>query len=367
MLMRNAIRSAALGLVLIGGAACAPIPPANPTASPAATMGATQPAAATPATETVTPTAAATPLATGTPTPAAQATGTETPTPAVVATGGPVETPGPITADTDNIFAVILRGDSAPAGWTVQPCEGDGPFLCISQGQEHVGAAQLTLYPMETRTDFQEILEATGLPRTGLDLAEPEQWAQVTSALEAFVEAYHDAIEADRQVEYGDKVRYERLENERVPGSIPWLKYGFRGVNEDGSTFERWVSYVGYDGDLIYILVAPYRTHSIPTFRSDEELVEFLPHLDTIVAGLRVPLPVLQTGVTSIRALKALDIFRSYSGEAGNPVGEVAAGETVQVTGVSPVGRHWRVNCPDAGQQSCWIAGTADATEPPAR
>jgi hypothetical protein len=274
----------------------------------------------------------------------------------------------PITAASDNLFAVLLGTVSAPAGWTVRPCEGDGPFLCVLKGQEDVGAVHLSIYPIETMTDFERMLTTAGGQIGPLDLTDPQQRDRLMIALESFVAAYHTAIESDRQVEYGGQIRYVRIENEVVMmGALPGLRFGFAGEAEDEAVFERYISFVAYDGDLMYILVAAYRPGSIPTFRSDEELTEFLPHLTQIVAGLRLPLPVLQTDVTSVRALRSLDIFRSYGAEAGNPVGQVAADQTVPVTGISPTGRHWRIDCPDPAMRGCWIAGTAGATEPAAR
>jgi hypothetical protein len=280
-----------------------------------------------------------------------------------------VQAPGtPAAIDTDNVFAAVLDKISVPEGWTVRPCEGSGPFLCVFRGPEVAGALQLSVYPIETMPDFQRMLTDTGLQPGQLDPADPAQRAMVLAALESFVGAYHSSIERDRQVEYGGKIHSVRLVNQPVMvGSLPGVRYGFAGVNDDGSTFERWISYVAYDGDLMYTVVASFRPGAIPTFRSDEELTEFLPHLDQIVAGLRLPLPVVPATVTSVRALRPLDIFRSYSAEAGNPVGQVAAGQTVTVKGASPNGRHWLIDCPDPALRACWISGTPGATDPPVR
>lgn len=78
---------------------------------------------------------------------------------------------------------------------------------------------------------------------------------------------------------------------------------------------------------------------------------------------MRLPLPVLETDVNAIRALRALDVFRAY-GDPGNPVGQIAAGQTVTVTGISVHGQNWRVPCPDGSTYHCWITADDAAAEP---
>lgn len=275
-------------------------------------------------------------------------------------------------ADGDNLWAVVLDATSAPEGWTAAPCEGDGPFLCVSNGAEEAGAVQVGVYPLEALPDFQQLLQQTltdaGAPFRQLNLTDPTYMKSVLTALESFVEAYHAATANDRQGAYGSQVRYVRLNTEPLmAGPLPAVRYGFNGINPDGSVYERWVSYAAFDGDLLYVVTASFAPGAVPTFRSDTELTQFLPHLTEMVANLRLPLPVSATNVTSVRALRDLDILRAYGGEAGNPVGQVKAGDNVAVTGVSPTGRHWRIECPDPDQAACWIVATGDATDPAAR
>jgi len=268
-------------------------------------------------------------------------------------------TPEP-AVQSDNLFAIILGTVTAPEGWAVRPCEGDASLLCVWEGEEAVGTAELMLYPIETLPDFQEMLSSAGVEPGPLEEPAPEFLA----ALQEFVADYHTSFETDRQAEYGDRVRYSRLETQEVMvGEMPGLRYGFAGLEPDGGAYERWVTTVAFDGELLYILVAFYRPGEPSSFRSDADLQEFLPQLTPIVARLQLPIPVLQTEVNLVRTLRDLEIFRAY-GVPGNPVGQVVAGQPVLVTGVSLNRRYWRVDCPAGTSGHCWISAGPDATEP---
>jgi hypothetical protein len=122
-------------------------------------------------------------------------------------------------------------------------------------------------------------------------------------------------------------------------------------------------SHIAFDGQLLYILAALYSPEAFGAFPADEDLQLFLPHLTTTLAAMRMPLPVLETEVRAVRALRALDVFRAY-GEPGNPVGKTAAGETVSVTGMSVHAQNWRGPCPHGSASNCWITADAAAAEP---
>jgi hypothetical protein len=264
----------------------------------------------------------------------------------------------------NNLFATVLGAVAAPDGWSVQPCEGDGPYLCALDGDTTIGGVELSVYPIETMTDFVQMLRDAGIDPQMFDPGDPAQTSGLLTALRAFVASYHTTFETDRQVEYGDRIRYERLPTEEIEfGALPGLRYGFAGLNADNSTYERWISYVTFDGDLMYIMVVPYRPDAVPTFRSDAELQEFLPYLQSIAANLKLPLPVATTDVRSVRALRDLEIRRDYAMQS-NPVGQIATGQIVQVRGVSPNRRFWRIDCPDQTMRNCWIAADPQATEP---
>jgi hypothetical protein len=265
---------------------------------------------------------------------------------------------------TENLFTLILGPTVVPKGWAVQPCAGAGAFLCVQAGGELVGNSELALYPIETLPEFQDLLAEAGLEPGPLDWQDPAQQAKLRVALQGFVTSYHTSIEADRQAEYGDQIRYMRLETQATMlGDLPGLRFGFVGLTQSDEVYERWVTFVAFDGDLLYLQVAFYRPDTVSTFRSDEELQIFLPYLAMIVAELQLPLPVLATEVQAVQAQRVLEIFRAY-GVPTNPVGQVAAGETIAVTGISPDGRYWQVPCPNGVLGNCWIAAGPNDTVP---
>jgi hypothetical protein len=322
----------------------------SPAASPTPlSTSATRPATA--------PTVTASPAPTAALTETAAPTATTAVIPTVETTALPTEVPPELAS---NLFAWLLGPTSAPEGWTVLPCQGYPFALCVSKENELVSILPMTLDPIETMPEFQVMLAEAGVSPGPLNLQDDSQMSRVQVALAEFVEGYHESIEADRAGRYGDQIDYIRQSNESTYlGTLPGLRYGFAGVRTDGTVYERWISYLAFDGQLLYILAAPYSPEAFGAFPTDEDLQAFLPHFAVILAGMQLPLPVLETEVHAVRALRPLDVFHAY-GESGNPAGQIAAGETVTVTGASVHGQNWRIPCPDGSNYNCWI--TADAT-----
>lgn len=318
---------------------------------------------ATPDQPTAAPTSAAEP--TGQPTAGPTAEPTMPPTePPATSEPENLPPPDPSMLGQRNLFALLVGDTFAPEGWSVEPCEGDAPMLCVrNEAGGVVGGTALSIYEIETLPDFQRMLDEAGVESRPVNVSDAAERAALIEALNAFVEGYHAIIGADREAEYGDRVSYEELPTEEVSfGALPALRYGFAGVAEDGSVFERWVSIVAFDGDLMYILVAFFRPDETPgQFFTDEDLTAFLPHLDTLAAGMRVPLPVMAADVSSAQTLRDAEVFRSYTMQ-GNPAGILPQGETVAVTGVSPNQLFWRIDCPAGISGACWIP--AEAAEP---
>ncbi|HEX6385675.1 MAG TPA: hypothetical protein VF177_13475, partial [Anaerolineae bacterium] len=195
----------------------------------------------------------------------------------------------------DNIFNTILGPTPAPEGWQVKPCEGEAPLLCILDGEQTVGLVELNVYPLDTHTDFQAILADLGL-EPGTEL-EPEE---ARAALADLAEQYFDVIEADRQVTYPDDA-FIHIEPEPVRvGEMPGLAFGFVRENAAGEVQERYLSFNAFDGRVIYWLTAPYDPANITTFVSDEILTQFEPYLRDVVAGLKLPPPLVETGVEAV-------------------------------------------------------------------
>ena len=323
-------------------------------------------------TPTVTlPTATVTAQVTATPQPEITGEPTETPatatTPTESATAISGMTPVPPSPDpaSQNIFGSVLGPVSAPEGWRVEPCAGDGPFLCVFTGDEHLGNVELSFFPVVTLPEFQGMLSSAGVVSATFDYHDGEQRAKATAALRAFVENYHSIFEADRKTLYGDTARYNRLETREVAiGELPGVGYGFTIVKQDESIAERWLLYSAFDGDILYTIVAHYMPDSFGTFPSDKELVMFEPHFAKIATGLRLPVQVVETEVTSVKALAATEIFPAPIIGGANPVGTVQAGQTLQVTGKTANGQWWRVPCPAGEARYCWVTADPKVTQP---
>jgi hypothetical protein len=209
------------------------------------------------------------------------------------------------------------------------------------------------------------MLRGAGLDPASVDYRDPQQVPLVKAALHAFVDNYHAIFEQDRQATYGGTRTYVRLQTQDVSmGDLPAVHYGFAVRNPDGTIHERWLSYAGFDGDLLFIIVAPFYPDDLPgRFRSDDELQQFEPYLTRIAEGLKLPLPTVETGVKSVTALQDVQIFAAYT-IAANNLGPIKVGETRAVNAQSPNGRWWRVECAENPKGNCWVQADPSMLQP---
>jgi len=358
--VKRQVLSVAAIIIVLGLAACGGSEGGNtPTAvipnTPTATISTEQPTSI-PTRDALTPE----PIATST-TVAHQA-----PTMASTATSF-VATPSVIMTTT-NVFGAVLGTAEAPAGWTVQPCEGEGPLLCIMEGEELAGRIELNISHLETLSEFQETLKKQGLTPGSISYQDPEQQQKITAAMRVFVEGYHRVFEQDRAQRYKDEATYTRIETQEAQvGGIPGVRYGFLVTGKDGKVRERWISFAAFDGTLLYLLVPHYDAESFFTFRSNEDLQKFEPYLPKLMANLRLPLPVQESSVKEVVTQGGLPVsvplFRFY-GVGSNPVAEVPPDVTLQVTGQSPNGQWYRVVCPEDKPGECWVSADPKRTKP---
>jgi hypothetical protein len=317
----------------------------------------------TPASPTATPTVEATVTATAAASPTIETTASPTPSDAGQP-GDPGIDPGVATS---NIFVTILGPTSAPDGWSVRPCEGAGPLVCVFDGGEQVGTIELFASHIETLPEFAQMLRDAGLEIGSIDYRDPAQAAMIREAFDAFIESNHKTFEEDRRIRYGGKASYTRLPVEDIRiGDIPGVRYGFTVTDDTGKTVEKWPSHAAFDGRILYILVPHYDEGSFFSFTSLEALEKFEPHVPTLLEGLKLPLPVEQTDVRSVTTLVPLPLFRMY-GVGSNPVAEVPAGQTLTVTGRAPGGGPWRVECPGDDPEECWVSADPRLTRAEAR
>lgn len=290
---------------------------------------------------------------------------------AATATVAPTEvvtlTPPPTPYDdtfwtADNIFNTILGSTSAPEGWQVQPCEGEAPWLCITNGQDFVGLVELGVYPLDTHPEFQAILADLGL-EPGVDL----QPGDARAALSALAENYLDVIREDREITYPDDPFIPIGPEPVQVGQLPGVTVGFVRENSAGEVLERYLSYAAFDGHAIYWLTAPYDPANVTTFVSDEALTQFEPYLREIVAALLLPPPVVKTDVEAVSVVVGGVSLMGVYGQAPLGIGvliEASQAEPYIVTGASADGRWWRVECAEALTGVCWLPADPQRVQP---
>jgi hypothetical protein len=280
------------------------------------------------------------------PTPAAAAaTATTPPTAAPIATVSPL-----VPWNRGNIFAPIL-GD-VPAGWQVEPCEGEAPMLCVAEGQDFLGPVELLVIPLRSYEEFQGYLEEQGLT-VGQAPQESEAYdAAARAALADLAESHLAVIQADREATYRPGVRFEPLPLEPAAiGRLPGLTFGFVSIDDDENVTERYRNVVTFDGQAIYWLGAPYDPANVTTWVSEEALRRFEPALLEVAAALEVPLPAVATEVNQIEVVGDEVYFNAAYGEGA--LEPAPTGAPIPVLGISPDGRWWQVQCFET--QLCWL------------
>lgn len=183
----------------------------------------------------------------------------------------------------------ILGRVEAPAGWSVQPCEGDGPFLCVDEAGQPVGSIEIAVYPLETLPAVrQRLVESAHL--------EPAQ-ARYLAVLNGWVQEHYQFFRENRQAEYGDRLTFQPDVPEVVQiGTLVGLRYGFSGVDNSQRVHEAQMGYVGLDQESMYVIHTAFDPASVSaTFESYEQLTQFKPFLTQIVANLQVGQPLEQT------------------------------------------------------------------------
>lgn len=168
-----------------------------------------------------------------------------------------------------NRRAVSLRSP----GWSLEFCEGEGPFLCVARGREPVGSVELLRLPVEDHAVIAEVLGRGGSEREALEAAAAEFFA---------------ALSADRKIGLGEDYH---LQADPPTGATVIAKPGLRVVMEGrlaGRVQERIVQYHAIDRDTFYLLAATASGDRLSGDFAADDLMAFEPVFGEIAAASRV-------------------------------------------------------------------------------
>jgi hypothetical protein len=158
-------------------------------------------------------------------------------------------------------------------GWSFEFCEGEGPFLCITRGNEPVGSVELFRLPVRDHAVIADVLGQGGSER---------------EALEAAAAEFLVVLSADRRIGFGDDYH---LRADPPASATVMGKPGLRLVLEGRlahRVLERIVQYHTIDRDTLYLLGATaVDGGSLGEFATDD-LKAFEPVFGEIAAASRV-------------------------------------------------------------------------------
>ncbi|KYC39743.1 hypothetical protein WA1_30120 [Scytonema hofmannii PCC 7110] len=190
-----------------------------------------------------------------------------------------------------NIWKTILGKTSAPSGWSVSPCEGTAPLLCISSQEKVLGTVEMGVYALDKLPNFQKMLLQAGIPENSkIDYQEEKNQNQVTSALKLWTSDQYSILAKDRQGEYGNKITFSSQSPQTVQvGPLKGVYYGFAGLKKQGGSHEEHRGFVAFDGKTLYVITTSFDTASTTgKFENLENFRNFEPHLPVIVQGVNL-------------------------------------------------------------------------------
>ncbi len=170
-------------------------------------------------------------------------------------------------------WADLLGPTSAPDGWQVAPCE-NPILLCVRANGEILGTVERFSHPLS------EVTGPEGVPTT------PTAQRQF---LEDWVADHYAAMKSDRAgADPALQFSAESPEPSRI-GSLSGLRYGYTITHPNGVVFDSTVGYVAIDGDQVYVFVTGVISGDPSgSFGDEADLAAFVPHLATIMEGLRL-------------------------------------------------------------------------------
>lgn len=193
-------------------------------------------------------------------------------------------------ATSENTWKKILGTKSAPAGWSVAPCDGSAPLLCVSSEKgELLGTVEVNVYPLDRQPDFQKMLADAGVPGVS-PINYNKYQTQISKALNAWVADYYTNLKKDRQSSYGKDIAFSGYPpQEFIVGQFPAMGYGFVGLQKQGGVKEQHFGYVAFDGNQLYVISTAFDSaDKTGKFEKLENLAVFAPYLSAIVANLKL-------------------------------------------------------------------------------
>lgn len=245
------------------------------------------PTATAPAVTTATATAEASPTTESPPTATATLEPTEEPQPTPTATVEATDRP---EVDIEpHVLARLILEQATPAGppgWQVEPCEGQAPILCVSDGQQNVGYAELLVNPLSSYDADHPLRVAAGALPADIASYTAEDLALVQETLTALAEEHLEVIREDRAITYPDDTFTPLPQEPAQLGPLPAVSFGFVHTDPAGEVVERYLYVAAFDQDFVYWFGAQYDPANVTTFVSDETVLAFAPFFVEMAAGL---------------------------------------------------------------------------------
>ncbi|HEY9693977.1 MAG TPA: hypothetical protein V6D15_17375 [Oculatellaceae cyanobacterium] len=189
-----------------------------------------------------------------------------------------------------NIWRNTLTPRTIANNWRVYACEGNAPLLCVSEKGKFAGTVEMARYSIKMLPDFRKMLTDAGISPEKTNYQNPKYKRQILTALNAWVANHYAVIAKDRQIGYGSKYSFLPTNPEAVTvGSLPALRYGFTGRQQNGSLQEHQIGYVAFDGKTLYIIKTGFDPGGdTGTLKTATQLRSFQPHLSKVVTQLRL-------------------------------------------------------------------------------
>jgi hypothetical protein len=189
-----------------------------------------------------------------------------------------------------NPWVYLLGQTSAPAGWSVRPCDPQSPFLCVFRSNSYLGSITIQRWEYSNSPILQREFDKLGVVPGLFTYSNPTDRAKVLTALKAVIADYYQTIENDRTTTYGKTYKVQGQQPEEVKvGALPGLKYGFKGIDRSGQVREQYVSYMAFDGKLNVIVTGYDPAAESNVFKELASLTQFESHLKTIVENFKLP------------------------------------------------------------------------------